>query len=182
MNSGIIGSKILKKYLTNRSVAFERFKIFSCLIREQSNPKITPDKSAQSFEIIGLSENENNGIACTVRLATSCTDDIKPAFMQKFPSRYEISVFKKLEQQISGIISSRNFADPSTPMRHSDDDTSEKITNGIVKIIHSLMAGLTLQKNDFTQIGKKFPNNIANKNANKKTNGITNFFISSSIR
>jgi hypothetical protein len=102
--------------------------------------------------------------------------------MQKFPSRYEISVFKKLEQQISGIISSRSFADPNMPMRHSDNDTNEKITNGIAKIIHSLTPILTLQKNDFTQIGKKFPNNIANKNANKKTNGIANFFISSPFR
>jgi hypothetical protein len=87
-------------------------------------------------------------------------------------------VLRKLEQQASETIRNKDFMDPIAPILYNDSDTKEKITNGIVKIIQSLIVRLRLQKNNLTWTGSKFPNNIVNKNANKKTTGIANFFIS----
>jgi hypothetical protein len=182
MNSGMMGSRILKKYLTNASAMFRKCEIFPQLTREQSNPKMTPARRAKSFETMGLSASENgrtNG--CASQFAAAPIDATNPVFTQKFPSKYAMHVLKKLEQQISGIITRRDFTEPSTPIRYSDDDTSEKITNGIRKSMHSLMARLVLQKNDFTWIGKKSAHSIAAKNEHKKTMGIANFFIFSSF-
>jgi hypothetical protein len=156
-----------------------KFGIFSYFTRTQSNPKITPDRRAKSLEITGLSDIENGRTrgCATWPAATSPIDAINPDFIQKFPSKYETHVLKKLEQQINGIIAKRDFTELNAPIRRSDDDTNEKITNGMTKSMHSLMARLMQQKNDFTWIGRKLPHNIATKNAHKKTTGIANFFI-----
>jgi hypothetical protein len=87
-------------------------------------------------------------------------------------------VLKKLEQQINGIIRRSDFMEPMVPIRYRDADTSEKITNGMAKSMHSFMTKLIPQKNDFVEVGKKFPNSSANKKELKKNTGIANFFIS----